>query len=165
MALPESIAAGSAGHLGDHEEIHQILNAVDIGSELTYNEFTSNVTVTATTEAGANTVVTATAFTSDATPVIIEFFAPSVLLFAGTAGAINCVLFEDGSPIGVLAYAENSAADAFQLPVLGRRRLTPTAASHTYSIRAHRNGGNGTIAAGAGGAGAYVPGYIRITKA
>ena len=44
------------------------------------------------------------------------------------------------------------------------RRLTPSNASHTYSIRGFVTSGTGVAAAGAGGSTALMPAFIRITK-
>jgi hypothetical protein len=42
---------------------------------------------------------------------------------------------------------------------------TPSSGSRTYSIRGSVSSGTGVVQAGAGGAGNYAPGYIRIEKA
>jgi hypothetical protein len=45
------------------------------------------------------------------------------------------------------------------------RRLTPTAASHTYSIRGYTNTGSSvTVDGGAGTSGVIMPQFIRQTK-
>jgi hypothetical protein len=48
--------------------------------------------------------------------------------------------------------------------MVGFRRLTPSAATHTYSIRAYTNTGTADMQAGAGGSGAKAPMFIRITR-
>lgn len=129
------------------------------GYEYAYTEFTSAVSITATTEGTANTVVTASAVTFDgSTVVLIEFSAPSVK--AGTGNIIMC-LFEDGTAIGNIGFNDN--AGKFVPMRLGRRR-TPANGSRTYSVRAFVDAGTGSVTGGAGGAGANVPGWIRITK-
>jgi hypothetical protein len=50
------------------------------------------------------------------------------------------------------------------ITISGFRRMTPSNASHTYSIRASRTTANGTVNAGAGGSGNVVPSFIQITK-
>lgn len=134
------------------------------GTQLAYTEFTAPVTITATTEAGANTVVTAPAITFDgATPVVIEFFAP--IVDTGAAGqSIAAALFQDGSSIGRMGAIYGPAA-AIQAALPLRRRMTPASGSRTYSIRVFINVGTGTVTGGAGGSGNNMPGYIRITKA
>ncbi|MBI4034362.1 DUF2190 family protein, partial [Candidatus Saccharibacteria bacterium] len=126
--------------------------------EIGYQEFTSNVTVTATTEGTANTVVTAPAYTFDGTtPYLIEFFAQT------TYNNVEFVLYDGSSSIGLFRGANPGyAGDG---PKSLSRRITPSAGSHTYSIRAFTSSGSHTVYAGAGGVGNTVPGYIRITPA
>lgn len=131
------------------------------GTELTYNEFTSPVSITATTEGTANTVVTATAHTYDgATVALIEFFAPAVLI--GT-NRIDFALYLDGASIGLLSDSVNTSNPPWSHARLARR-VTPASGSRTYSVRAFVNGGTGSVRAGAGGSGAVVPGFIRVTQ-
>jgi hypothetical protein len=137
----------------------------DSGAELAYTQFTSNVTVTATSAAAAQTVVTAPAVTFDgATPVIVEFFAPlGSVNVAG--GQLIFDLWDGSTDIGILT-GFTAAGGGSAVPFPAVRKLTPTAGSHTYGIRAWTNAGTtATVLAGVGGVGAYVPGFIRITKA
>jgi hypothetical protein len=137
------------------------LPAVFLTDEYTYDEFTAPVAVAAATEATATTVVTATAYTFDgATPVVVEFFAPAAV--RGT-NRIAFVLYDGAASIGILANEPN--VQGAEWPVFVARRLTPSAAAHTYSVRAFVDAGAGTVTAGAGGVGNYMPGYIRIRKA
>jgi hypothetical protein len=130
-----------------------------------YVEQTTSVTVSATTEATANTVVTAGAVTFDgATPVVIEFYAPYVQPASVATAYVQLVLYDGSSSIGLLGIVGNPAANTMYDPVFLRRRLTPAAASKTYSVRAFQANGNGTVGAGVGGVGANMPAYIRITK-
>lgn len=134
------------------------------GYEYTHNEFTSPVSVTAVTEATANTVATASAITLDgATPVIIEFFAPKVASPNGQH--ILFALYDGSSSIGLLGELDiQTTTSIVETPVILKRRLTPAAAAKTYSVRAYVTSGTGTVTAGAGGVGVSMPGYIRITK-
>lgn len=132
-------------------------------SELDYVQFTGSVSPTATTEGTANTVVTGNSVTYDgATPVIIEFYAPNMRPASG--GQMTIVLYQDGASIGQLAFVNQSGLE--NIPACHTtRRLTPSAGSHTYSIRAFVNTGTGLVAAGGGGSGNTSPGFIRIVKA
>lgn len=136
-------------------------------AEYDYIEFTAPVAISATTEATANTVVTGSAVAYDgATAIVIEFFAP--YYNQGTAtNAIDLVLYDGSSSIGILSSSGADTTTAHRHgPVYASRRLTPSAASHTYSIRAFITGGaNGNVQAGAGGNGNWMPGFIRITRA
>ncbi|MDE2098581.1 MAG: hypothetical protein KGL39_15105 [Patescibacteria group bacterium] len=139
--------------------------AVSQATELVYVEFTASVSLAATTEASATTVVTASAYTFDgATPVMIEFFAPAANTPVNSG--LWCVLYDGATSLGEMAFVgDPSTAYGNSSPLIGKRRLTPSAASHTYSVRSYTSLSGGQILAGAGGAGNYVPGYIRITKA
>ena len=132
------------------------------GHEFSYVEFTAPVTVSATVEASANVVVTAAEITFDgSTAVIVELWAPYIVTGASTASVL-IDLFDGSTALGITAQITQGGGRTAGLITV---RLTPSAAAHTYSWRAWRADSNGTIQAGAGGAGAYMPGYIRIVKA
>lgn len=138
-----------------------------VGQTISYVEFTTDVTISATTEATANTIVTAAAFTPNGVDAYwIEFFAPGVSLGTSTGAQILIDLYDNGSAISagasVLAQFVNPAAAAFINSCDTKRRIVPTNAAHTYSIRGHRVTANGTVN-GTGGA-TTQPGFIRITK-
>lgn len=137
------------------------------GDELAYAEFTAPVSVTGTTVGGAQSIVSAGAVVFDgSTPVIIAFFAPSVQPGGSIGAQLNFHLLDGGTDIGHIAQVRTpDAGSSFIVPVNASRKLTPSAASHTYSIVCYRVTANGTVTAGAGGAAAYMPGYIRITDA
>jgi hypothetical protein len=145
-------------------DLQKLAAALD---ELAYVEFTASVTISATTEATANTIVTAAAVTFDGvTPVIIEFFAPYVSTAATAAAAVIVNLFDGASAIGALGNLTNpTGTGGLNAPMRLARRLTPSAAAHTYGFRAFAGGGNGGVGAGPGGSGAYMPGFIRIRRA
>jgi hypothetical protein len=142
--------------------------SVESGSEMDYVQFTGTVSPTATTEASANTIVTATAITFDGTTtVMIEYFAPDNQAPGNAAGSwMQAILFDGSSAIGVMAFVMNEVnGQTLRVPIHAVRRLTPSNASHTYSIRGLVSGGTGVVSVGAAGAGTRVPGYIRITRA
>jgi hypothetical protein len=140
--------------------------AASPGHEFDYVEFTSPVTVTSTTEAGADTVVTSAAIAYDgSTAVFVEFYCSDVDVTADYF--VRLVLYDGASSIGIISADHISPfpTNDFRMSVLVKRRLTPSAATHTYSIRAFGNASTGsTVNAGAGGTGNYMPGFIRITK-
>lgn len=141
--------------------------ALPPGYEFDYVEKTSNTTISATAEASADTVVTGSAVTYDgSTAVVIEFFTPYARPAIDAAGRLLSIYLYDGSSsIGRMGAYITPAASNDSKPILLRRRLTPSAAAHTYSIRATINASTGGLNAGAGGSGADMPSYIRITKA
>lgn len=169
---PTRLALGTAGQVptvnaGATALEYQTPAAGSGSAELDYVQFTSNVSPTATTEAGANTVVTGSSVAYDgSTAVMIEFFSPVARSDAGAAGrTLNIFLFEDGSSLGFIGQI-STPTSAGTLQVLNcKRRLTPSNGNHTYSIRASVSAGTGFIGAGAGGVGNNVPGFIRITEA
>ena len=136
-----------------------------LGAELDYVQFTSPVTISATTEGTATTSSPAPAVAYDgSTTILIHFYCPYITP-GSTAGASVIVQVNEGST--VLGYVSSTlvpSAAQMNIPENGFLRLTPSNASHTYSIRAFRGTANGTVGAGAGGAGAYQPGFIRITR-
>lgn len=136
------------------------------GQELVYNEFTADVTISATTEATGNTVVTATSVEYDGKPVLVEFFAPSVQV--GASGQVIIDLWDDtaSASLGHLATYVNPVASTHNYgAACGQRRLSPAAGARVYSVRAWRATANGVVAANTGGTGKNLPGFIRITRA
>lgn len=131
------------------------------GSEIGYDQITSPVTVSSATEATGTTVITCAAHAFDGNPVMVEFFAPYVQPASGDFVQIS--LFEGATQIGRIAQTDSGAAGT-DFPSPGRLRFTPTAGSHTYTVTARRSGADGTIGAGPGGTGEYVPAFIRFTK-
>ena len=133
------------------------LNFLFSGNALAYTEFTSNVSITATTEGTANTIVTAGAVTFDgATACMVEFFCAQLL--SGTT-TISLYLYDGAASIGQIGGQDTASTGA---PIRASRKLTPSAAAHTYSIRGGVDAGTGTATAGAGGVGAFMPGYIHV---
>lgn len=131
------------------------------GYEFDYVAKTSNTTISATSEGTANSVVTANAVSYDgSTVIVLECFVP----FLDTGSGV-LVLFFDGS--NALALIDAPPALARSGGGTFRLRLTPSNASHTYSVRAYLETGstNGTIYGGAGTGGGIAPTYIRQVKA
>lgn len=130
--------------------------------EVAYNEFTSPVSVTGTTEATATTVVTASSVVFDGLHVaLIEFWCPAA---ARGTNWIQFALYDGSSSIGGVLEPLGYTGSATLPPVPLKRRLTPAAATKTYSIRAFVDAGTGSVKAGAGGTGADLPGYIRVLQ-
>lgn len=138
--------------------------ALGVGQEVAYEERTSNFTTTATTEGTAAVVVTADAFVADgASAYLIEFYAPR---WFGSAANAQCnLIIHDGTNSLGFFYMGTLATTAEVMGVCAQRRLVPTAGSKTYSIRAYTGAATTlTISAGSGGAAAFVPAFVRITK-
>lgn len=127
-------------------------------SQVAFQTFTANVTISATTPATANTVVTAPAFTASAVPYLIEFACP--VLTPGASGGLVPMLYLDGSAVGGVGGLTTSQTIGYVAFV-----HTPSAGSRTYSIRFYRTTSNGTVEAGDGTGTNYRPGFIRVSPA
>jgi hypothetical protein len=131
------------------------------GAELAYVEFTSAVNSTTATEAAPLDVVSSGSITFDGTPVVVEFYCQ--LLQNNGSATTGISLWEDAADKGRLFDSGgailNSGSGVF------KRKITPSAGSHTYKARLWTAGGINMVAnAGSGGAGTRLPGFIRITK-
>ena len=136
---------------------------VEARKETDYVEVTSSVTISATSAATANTIITGTAFTpSGSDKYRFEFGIEEVALTVVSSVIFH--LYEGATNLGRLAVVTNPAAAAMSVPVYGAREFTPTNVSHTYSIRAHRVTANATATAGAGGADVAFPIWFRTTR-
>lgn len=138
------------------------------GYEYGYTEITATVNVVSTTEATPTTIVTAPAVTLDgSTAIWVEFYASQVVTPSVLAGFTSITLFEGATEITRMGSLLTPAAAIMVAPVTVRRKITPTAGAHTYSICAHTSSTTGTprVIAGAGSGAADPPAYIRISKA
>lgn len=134
------------------------------GYELAYAEITAAVTgITATTAATAVSIVAAGAVTFDGTAVLLEFFAPQV--DNPSSGRILFEVYDVNTDTFSLGAVGSASATANNTPVRLPRRFTPSAAAHTYGVRAYVTTGTGAVQAGTAATGALPPAFIRITKA
>lgn len=133
------------------------------GAELAYNQIAANVPISATTDAAAQTVVAAPATTFDGSPIVVEFFCPNAYSASVAGSYIMFTLWDGSTNLGWLCGQQDPVAALMSVPVRGARRLTPTVGSHTYSIRSWAST-TGMVQAGPGGAGAYMPAFIRVTR-
>ena len=155
--------------IGDWPAVSLALaNLLEAGNdELGYSPFTGVVSITVSTEATAALVVALPSITfTGANDVEIEFYSPRVTPGPVAGASIQFVLWDSvaAASIGLLGTVLSQVAASQSFPVLLKRRLTPAAGARTYSIRAFRGGGsNGSVGAGAGGAGVDVPGFVKAT--
>lgn len=134
------------------------------GAELAYAQITASVNLTATTEAAAQTVISTT-LTLDGSPIIVEFYTPQGSAPNVTGSFLNLNLWDGSTNMGFVHSVFSGTAAYVSASVNIRRRITPTVGSHTYSIRGYvGSSGTGVVAAGAGGAGAWSPAFIRVTR-
>lgn len=167
QAFSDAAAQGTADTYarGDHK--HGMPASPGGGSsELNYVAFTSPVTISGTTEGGANTIVTSgsVAF-NGSTVALIEFFCPNVETSSTTNAFIVVLLYEDSTLLGQWGVIRNMGASTMFSPMHLTLRRTPSNASHTFTVKAYTNTGTGAADAGTGGTGAYTAGYVRITTA
>lgn len=138
------------------------------GYEFNYVEVTTDTSITATTEATAQAIVTSGSITYDgSTIILIQAWSPFATAGTGGTKLIFGVLWDDtaGASIGKAPVMSNRAATGDDYGVWAMtRRLTPANGARVYSFRAYASVATGTVAAGAGGVGNYLPGFIRITK-
>ena len=137
----------------------------DVKTVLDYVQATSNTNITATTEATATTIMSSSTVTFDGATVIdVEAFSP--LVSRGTSwikGALyDSIAGAGASSIGFFASSNGPSTDAV---TTWKRRYTPTAATHLWSMRSWVDAGTGIVYAGAGGSGANMPAYIKISRA
>jgi hypothetical protein len=151
----------TTGHLTTAAELNQFGNSLRFLKRVAYVEFTSNVSITATTEATANQVVSAGAITYENVPHRITF--GCLRSTAPASQSMNIGLFDGTTGLGIIAFL-GSTSPAQQSPIEQSRLFTPSAASHTYNIRAWVSGGTGTVEANAGGAGTNMPGFILVER-
>lgn len=136
------------------------------GYEYSYVEYPDLVT-SHTSEGTADAVVVSASIALDgSTAVFVEFFSPRVII-ATTAGALLVLdLYVDSTIQGRIAVIINPASAGFNLPVfLKSPKITPSNASHTFTVKAWHGTGAATVSGGAGGTGNNVKGFIRVVKA
>jgi hypothetical protein len=128
-----------------------------------YAEFTGDVSITATTVGTANSIVSAGAFTYEAsTAYEIEFFC---CLYSAPAQVTNIIIHDGSAVVGTIARVPASASQPLSL----LWRVSPGAGSKTYSVRAWLAGaGTGTMEAGSGGtsgdASSFLAGHIEVRR-
>lgn len=135
--------------------------AVLASTAISRTPFVAPVPITATSEATAQTIVTAPAASYDGvTEVEVEFFCPYVS-HSGGNGVILFIVHDGTASVGHIAGQSSPTASTRYLGPRASAFLTPSG-SVTYSIRAYTGGGTGTVGADVGGSGLYVPGFLRI---
>lgn len=138
-------------------------------AELDYKQATADVTgITATSEAAATTVLTGNAVNFDGSRVKVEFFAPQITYVGGTGtNKLSLVFLRDSTVIGQAVILETGTAFTSGKAATASCFDTPSAGQHTYAVKAFAaaTSPNYTVRAGAGGSGALVPAFLRVTKA
>ena len=164
---PARVAVGANGTslVADSAQAAGLRWALPPGYQLDYAEITADDTFTATTEGTAELIVSGNSVTYDgATAIIIEVYFQA---FTNSAAVDNIyVIYDNGASIGRIADGRRNGNGIDTLGGTFRRRLTPSAAAHTYALHGFCSAaGTGTTRAGAGGSGNVMPAFIRITVA
>jgi len=138
----------------------QLINGT--GKELDYAQITtSSSSITATTEGTAVAVVTGASVAYDGARLKIETFIP---IIANTAAStVTLVILRDSSIVGQAKINLTATSDQKIFNVFTYD--TPSAASHTYKASLFVSTSGVIAQAGAGGTGALLPAFIRVSRA
>lgn len=139
--------------------------ASTVGTEVAYTERNSNLGLTTTVQDFIDTG----SISYLNVPYMIEFFVGKVDGPTSLIGTARFSLYDGATDLGIIAEFGNQTWGSGNFtpsgPVLAKRKITPTAASHQYKIRVAMTANTGTAYAGAGGAATMLPAYVRITRA
>jgi hypothetical protein len=167
--LPPGVSLAPTGGQGlSLDPVGQIPSYYTVASpELSYVENPNNVTVSSSTAAGANVVVTASPLLLDGQPIWVEFYASRIDTGTTQGDDVVVSLWDNGVDQGRLWHTTCGGDFLVRMGVLVRHRITPTPGIHEYSIRAWKGGntGNGLIAGAAGGVDTVFPIHIYVYKA
>lgn len=132
-----------------------------LGQELDYAQITANTAaISVTTEATSVAVITGNSVTYDGSKVKIEV---SIPLVTSNVEA-DFVIYRDTTPIGRIAVGNFGNAPG--LPLKAEMFDTPSAGSHTYSVKAYvGSAGSVLVKCGSGGSGNMTPAFLRVTRA
>lgn len=128
------------------------------GAPLDYVENTTGVTVSGTSGA-QTTVITGTSQAYAAGDYMVEFFAIEVVPAANDSVLVT--LWDGATQLGTIGAFGNTASITGTAQLM-RRKVTLSAGTHQFIIKAYRASANGTIVAGAGGALTNVPAYLKV---
>jgi hypothetical protein len=133
--------------------------------ELGYKQITSNVTISSSTAGSGTAVISPLTVVCDGSPVLVEFFSPAVRPTVGAGNNLIISLYQDGSEQTRLwSFIRQSDVNPNNVPVHLTYRVTPSAGSHTFDVRAYNStGSTGLIEAGSGSTNA-APAFLRVSK-
>lgn len=136
------------------------------GYEIGYDENTASVSVTVVTEASSTTIIAGSSHTFDGAPVMAHFFSPIVTNPTTTGTEMAVCLFESSTEIGRMgALLSTVTGSGTGVPFSCFRRFTPTAGTHTYSVKAFMFSGSGaSVVGGPTGTAAFMTSFLRFTK-
>jgi hypothetical protein len=133
------------------------------GAELQYTEITTGVTITATSNATPDVCITGAALTFDgATSIMVEVFSYSLSTPAQQGGEVSLYVWDGATNLGRVVRQGGGGTATNIACVCFRMRVTPTAGSHTFSVRGTVNVSSGFFSAGS--APGQSPAYLRVTR-
>jgi hypothetical protein len=176
VALSTLVSAGSVGS----ESLVPVLtfnaegrltagtSAQVLGTEVNYAEFVANVTIVATTSAGATQIVAVASGTYTARRYLFEFWCPDAAFTA--AGELAIELWDNtaGTALGIIVLTRVAGAGEVSGALYGSRYMTVAAGTRVYSAKGWNVVGaasNAIVEAGNSGASTRYPGYLRISLA
>lgn len=129
-----------------------------------YVQVTSNLTITATSTASANTFITGNPVAFDgSTRIIVECWVGLGQITSTHFLFLN--LWDNSTDLGYFTNLSSSSGTLTTGPLYGKRFLTPSNGVHTYTIRASKSAGTATLYANTGIVDTTAPAWYRITKA
>ncbi len=129
------------------------------GVELGYAQTTSNFVTTSTVLTDVTSL--STTVTVGSRPIVVIFYADGANTTA--AFGFTAMLNMDGSSIGAIGGGLYNSSSAIVTTINARRRLTPSAGSHTFKIQVKNNSaGTLTLTAGAGTSTNNAPMFIQV---
>jgi hypothetical protein len=137
-----------------------------IPGEVFYNQITAPVLLTNGAASAAQMVIAGSATVYDGRPVIVEFSSPGILTPNAAGASVMLNLWDANTDLGYFGQVL-ATSPQIQVGATFRRRITPTAGTHTYQIVGWRTvgGASGTVQAGPGGIDQFCPAFLRIVRA
>jgi hypothetical protein len=144
----------------------QVITASGGLVELGYSEITSGVTISSTTAGSGTTIFSDLSFVSDGSPILVELFSPQARPSLSADASITVSLYLDGSEQTRTWGRHRTAAgtNGDSKPLNLSRRITPSAGSHTVSVKAYASTGSGSFGAGTGTSTTDAPAFLRVSK-
>jgi len=133
------------------------------GSEIGYDQITSNFTISSTSAPG-DTLISGSSYTFDGHPVMAQFYCFDIIPPSVAGNGVNISLYEGTTAIALFSQAYGASSTPMRIPGNGWYRFTPTAGSHTYSVKVYSTSLTGTPQILAGTGAATAPAFLRFTK-
>ena len=133
--------------------------------ELGYSQITADIGVTGSVGSPTEIIAPLTVV-CDGGPVVVEFYTPGFRKSLTSGAETRVQLWMDGSKsIETLGYflQPGTSYDDYA-PAHFTARVTPSAGSHTFGIKASVSTGTAAVAAGTGTSSTLAPAFLRVSK-